>query len=180
MRERLTPWNWDLLEKPPIVQLPKNFPAFYGTRRFITVITRVLHWSLSWARSIQSTPTHPISLKTNFSIIHPPIPWSSYRSISILIPLLPIPSTCPAHHIFLDSISLIKRSEEYKLWSSSLCSFLQPPVTSSLFGPNILPSTLFAIILSLYSSRNVRDQISYPYRTISKLYTKIHDWSQWR
>jgi hypothetical protein len=23
--------------------------------------------------------------------------------------------------------------EEFKLWSSSLCSFLQPPVTSSLF-----------------------------------------------
>jgi hypothetical protein len=26
-----------LLEKPPIVQPLKNFPAFYGTRRFITV-----------------------------------------------------------------------------------------------------------------------------------------------
>jgi hypothetical protein len=28
------------LEKPPVVQLLKNFPAFYGTRRFITVFTR--------------------------------------------------------------------------------------------------------------------------------------------
>jgi hypothetical protein len=28
-----------LLEKPPIVQLLKNFPAFYGTQRFITVFT---------------------------------------------------------------------------------------------------------------------------------------------
>jgi hypothetical protein len=36
-----------LLEKLPIVQLLKNFPAFYGTRRFITVFTRALHWSLS-------------------------------------------------------------------------------------------------------------------------------------
>jgi hypothetical protein len=25
---------------------------------------------------------------------------------------------------------------QYRLRSSSLCSFLQPPVTSSLFGPN--------------------------------------------
>jgi hypothetical protein len=36
-----------LLEKPPILQPLQNFPAFYGTRRFITVFTRALHWSLS-------------------------------------------------------------------------------------------------------------------------------------
>jgi hypothetical protein len=30
------------------VQLLKNFPAFYGTRRFITVFTRALHWSGSY------------------------------------------------------------------------------------------------------------------------------------
>jgi hypothetical protein len=36
-----------LLEKPPIVQLLKNLPIFYGTQKFITVFTRVLHWSLS-------------------------------------------------------------------------------------------------------------------------------------
>jgi hypothetical protein len=40
-------WSWALLEEPPIVQLLKSFPAFYGTRRFITVFTRALHWSLS-------------------------------------------------------------------------------------------------------------------------------------
>jgi hypothetical protein len=32
-----------------------------------------------------------------------------------------------------------------------LCNVLQPPVTSSLFGPNILLSTLFSNILSLCS-----------------------------
>jgi hypothetical protein len=55
-------WSWVLLEKPPIVQLLKNFPAFYGTRRFSAVFTRALHWSLSWAKSIQSIPSHPISI----------------------------------------------------------------------------------------------------------------------
>jgi hypothetical protein len=43
-------WSWTLLDKLPIVQPLKNFPAFYGTRRFITAFTRALHWSLSWAR----------------------------------------------------------------------------------------------------------------------------------
>jgi hypothetical protein len=32
---------------------------------------------------------------------------------------------------------LIILEEDYKLWSSSLCSFHQPPVTSSLFGPDM-------------------------------------------
>jgi hypothetical protein len=35
------------LEERPNLQLLKNFPAFCGTRRSITVFTRALHWSLS-------------------------------------------------------------------------------------------------------------------------------------
>jgi hypothetical protein len=57
-------WSWALLEKLPIVQPLKKFPAFYGTRRFITMFTRAIHWSLSWARSIQSMPSHPISIRS--------------------------------------------------------------------------------------------------------------------
>jgi hypothetical protein len=55
--------------------------------------------------------------------------------------------------------------EEYKLWSSSLCSFLHPPVTSNLFDPNILHNTLFSNTHSVCSSLNVIDQVSHPYRT---------------
>jgi hypothetical protein len=55
---KLTSRNWAQLEKPL-----KNFPAFYGTRRFNTVFTRALHWSLSWATPIESTPYHPSSLR---------------------------------------------------------------------------------------------------------------------
>jgi hypothetical protein len=57
-------WSWALLEKLSIVQLLENFPAFYGTRRFITTFTWALHRSLSWARSIQSLPSHPTSLRS--------------------------------------------------------------------------------------------------------------------
>jgi hypothetical protein len=38
--------------------------ACYGTRRFITVFTRARQWSVSWVRSIQSTPSHPISSRS--------------------------------------------------------------------------------------------------------------------
>jgi hypothetical protein len=48
------------------VQPLKNYPTFYGTRRFITVFTRALYCSPSWARSIQSIPSHPISLRSTY------------------------------------------------------------------------------------------------------------------
>ena len=45
----LTPWCRVLLEKLAGLQLVKKFPAFYGTRRFITAFTSFRHPSLSWA-----------------------------------------------------------------------------------------------------------------------------------
>jgi len=44
-----------VVAKPVVTKLDRKFPAFYGTRRFITAFTRVRHCSLSWARWIQST-----------------------------------------------------------------------------------------------------------------------------
>ena len=45
----LTPWCRFLLEQLTGLQLVKKFPAFHGTRRFITALTSVRHLSLSWA-----------------------------------------------------------------------------------------------------------------------------------
>jgi hypothetical protein len=42
---------------------------------------------------------------------------------------------CPSHHP--DLIILITHDEEYNLRSSSVCSFLQPPFTSSFLGSDI-------------------------------------------
>jgi hypothetical protein len=50
-----------------------------------------------------------------------------------------------------------------------LCSFLHPPITPSLFGPDVLLSTLFSNTHSLCSSLNVRDHVSHPYRTTGKI-----------
>jgi hypothetical protein len=46
-KEIISLTNLLTLEKLPVVQPLKKFPAFYGTRRFITVFSRALHWSLS-------------------------------------------------------------------------------------------------------------------------------------
>jgi hypothetical protein len=43
----LTPWSRVLVENLTGLQLAKNFPAFYGIRRFITAFTSACHLSLS-------------------------------------------------------------------------------------------------------------------------------------
>ena len=52
----LTPHCTVLIEKLTVFQLVKEFPAFYGTRKFNTAFTSPSHLSLSRASSIQSIP----------------------------------------------------------------------------------------------------------------------------
>jgi hypothetical protein len=81
-------------------------------------------------------------------------------------PIWAPPHSCymyrPSHPPWLDHCN-------YTWWSSSLCSFLQPPVTSSLYHLNILLSTLFSNTLILCSSINVIVQVSYPYKMVASL-----------
>jgi hypothetical protein len=58
---RLTPWSRVPLQKLTGRQLVKKFPAFYGTRKFITAFTSARHLPLSRARAIQSMSPHPTS-----------------------------------------------------------------------------------------------------------------------
>ena len=60
----LAPWCRVLLEKLTGLQLVKKFPAFHGTRRFITALTSVRHLSLPWVSPIQSIYPHPTSWRS--------------------------------------------------------------------------------------------------------------------
>jgi hypothetical protein len=44
---QLTSWNRVLLEKLTVAQIVKSVPAFYVTRKFIILFTRVCHWFVS-------------------------------------------------------------------------------------------------------------------------------------
>ena len=60
----LTPYCRVLLQKLTGLQLVKKFPAFHGTRRFITALTSVRYMSLSQASPIQSIYAHPTSWRS--------------------------------------------------------------------------------------------------------------------
>ena len=171
----LTPWSRVLLENLIGFQPVKKFPAFYGTRRFITALTSAHHLSLSWASSIRSISPHPISWRYIFNIILPSTPGCSkcfppgFHTKTQYTPRLsPIRAKCLPNFILLNLITQIF-GEEYGSLSSQLCSLLHSPVTSSFLGPNILLCTLFSNTLSLCSYLNVSVQVSHPHKKQPKL-----------
>jgi hypothetical protein len=61
-----------------------------------------------------------------------------------------------------------------KSWSSSLCSFLQPPVTSSLFCPNIILNTVLRHPQSMFLLSCQRPSFA-PIQNHRRLIISIHN-----
>ena len=139
-RYSLTPCSRVQLGKLTGSRPVKKLSALYGTRRFIPALTSPCHLSLSWASSIQSITPHPTSWRSililpahlllglpsvlSFPQVSPPKPC-----IHLSSPLYVLHT--PTHHILLDFITRTIFGEQYRSLSSSLCSFLHFPVTSS-------------------------------------------------
>ena len=110
----LTPWSRVLLEKLTGLQLVNKFPAFYGTRRFITALTSARHLSLSWASSNQSTHPHPTSQRS--ILYYPPIyawvsPVVSFPQVS---PPKPCTHLSPPPYACVNTVVIFTNNEQHE------------------------------------------------------------------
>ena len=168
----LTPWCRVLLEKLTGLQLVKKFPAFHGTRRFITSLTSVRHLSLSWANPIQSTDPYPTSWRSILIL-------STHLRLGLPSGLLPsgFPTkklTPPSPHPYVphaQPISFFSTLSPHNIGRGVQIIYLPvmqfPPFPRYLVPPmsKYSPQHHGLKHPQLPPSRNVSDQVSHPYKT---------------
>jgi hypothetical protein len=122
----------------------KKFPAFNGTRKFITVCTTASHLSVSWSRSAQ-----PRTLSTDFlrsililfSDLHLDLPSglfpSGFRTRSMYTPSFPMRATCLVHLSLLDLIIRLIFCWAHEALSHAMSSAPSSETPSSYISPSV-------------------------------------------
>ena len=162
----LTPWSRVFLDKltSKLCSWSRNSPHLWNPK--VPHRTHKCPPPVPILSQLHPVPTtHSNFLKIHLNIILPSTSWSPQWPLSPRLPhqhpvhtlSSPIRATCPAHLIRLDFTTRTILGKEYRSFSSSLCSFLHSPVTSSPLVPNTFLNTLFSNTLSLRSSLNVSD-----------------------
>ena len=143
-----TPCSRELLEKLIGSQLVKKFPAFYGTRRFITAFTNARHLCLSSAQLHPSIHPHPTSSRS--TLILP-----SHLHLGLPSGLFPSGSP-PKHYIRLSS-------DPYALHAPPI-SFFSIFITRTIMREGY--SQDIVRVQSGYSQGTVRVQSGYSQGTV--------------
>ena len=115
---------------PRILWNPKVLYRIYNSQTPVPILSHI--------NPVHAPPSHFLEIGLNIILLS--MPGSSYWPLSIKTLykslLSPILATCPAHLILLYLIIRTVLEDEYRSLSSSLCSFLHSPVTSSPLGTN--------------------------------------------
>jgi len=167
-----SPWE---VNNPSASQIPR----LLWIPKVLTVFTRAHHWSLPLARCIQSTYSHPISVRLFWYF--PPIYACVFRVVSSLQVFqlkycMHFSSVPCVLHVPPTSSSLIWYLNPNNIWwsvqvmeNSSLFSLMHPSTVSSFLNLKIILNTLFSNTLNLCSSHGVRGHVSHAYDTTDKI-----------